>query len=249
MVNKMIETKAQIIKEADEYLVRPQLHEFVEANPKFLRMGESVEVELISPKHEYSDYEKELVHASIITWNEKDYDNFMKFTKKIRKEIMLKAIKNYRLRQFLENFRIVIRISNIPRYMTHQIVRHRRMSFSQEGFRSSDVRMHGVRIPECYGQNEIEDYKKSVKSSFDCYAKMVDSGIPFEEARSVLPMGLLTSIIMSCDLDALIGYLQWRADKNGGAQEEHIFIANKIIEEIKEKDEFAYEILNLFLKF
>ena len=97
-------------------------------------------------------------------------------------------------------------VDNVSRTLTHQLVRTRiGAGYSQESFRILDVRNRDFRIPAtiCGTRANAEPakdysrrYDKVCQAAAKLYGDMVDDGIPFQDARFVMPMGVITSIIV-----------------------------------------------------
>ncbi len=240
----MVKEDLNFIKqEAEDNGITPQIYLGEPVDVKFYTKEESVKVSLISSSHDYQDFITPMFIALSETWNP-DFD-LEAYNEAEKLKYVQKGLKEHRLEQYLENFRLVFKIDGIPRYITHQIVRHRRMSFSQESFRVCDIRKHGVRMPDYIKHNnELSSiYKESVLQSIITYSKLVDEGIPPELARSVVPMGVLTSLTMSTDLGSFIAYLNFRGNKDGLVQEEHYYLAEKLREEFIEKEQSLYKLI------
>lgn len=107
----------------------------------------------------------------------------------------------------LEHEKITVRII-CDRGVTHEIVRHRIASYSQESTRYcnySKDKFDGelTFIKPCYWNEESENYRlweESMKQVEQTYMKMIFSGATPQEARSVLPNSLKTEIVVSMNL-------------------------------------------------
>ena len=107
----------------------------------------------------------------------------------------------------IEHIQVSFAISNISRACSHQLVRHRHMSFSQKSQRY--VREKGqfeYIIPDTIEKNpelkkEFEDFMAQI-SAF--YLRLTEAGILAEDARAVLPNATSTSMVASLNLRELI---------------------------------------------
>lgn len=88
-------------------------------------------------------------------------------------------------------------ISEVTRAFTHQLVRTRTGAYAQESQRTVDVRDAT--------HYELDDviYEAGMIQIKDRYANMIDNGVPVQEARHILPIGIHTSIIAKFSLRAL----------------------------------------------
>lgn len=107
----------------------------------------------------------------------------------------------------IEHIQVSFAISNVSRSCTHQLVRHRHMSFSQKSQRYvKEKGQFDYLIPHTIEKNEelkqkFEDFMKEIS---DKYLEFTEAGIPAEDARAVLPNACATSLVASLNLRELI---------------------------------------------
>lgn len=107
----------------------------------------------------------------------------------------------------IEHIQLTFAISNVSRACTHQLVRHRHMSFSQKSQRY--VKEKGefdYIIPETIKNNpelkkKFEDF---ILKTSELYQDFVNNNIPAEDARSILPNAAASSLVASLNLRELI---------------------------------------------
>lgn len=111
----------------------------------------------------------------------------------------------------IEHEKITVRII-CDRGVTHEIVRHRIASFSQESTRycnySKDKFGNELTfIKPCFwdentkeGKAFFEEWKKSMEFAESQYIKLIEQGAKPEEARAVLPNSLKTEIVVTMNL-------------------------------------------------
>ena len=107
----------------------------------------------------------------------------------------------------IEHIQVTFAINNISRAATHQLVRHRHMSFSQKSQRY--VREKGefdYVIPPAIESNKAlcEKFEKHMQETALLYSQMLESGIKGEDARSILPNAATSSLVTSLNLRELI---------------------------------------------
>lgn len=107
----------------------------------------------------------------------------------------------------IEHIQVSFAINNISRAATHQLVRHRLMSFSQKSQRY--VKEKGefdYIIPQSIEKNpELEtEFENLVKHISDTYQFFISAGIKKEDARSILPNAAASSMVASLNLRELI---------------------------------------------
>ena len=107
----------------------------------------------------------------------------------------------------IEHIQISFAISNISRACSHQLVRHRHMSFSQKSQRYvKEKGQFEYLIPETIENNEELKIKfdEFMSKISDFYLELTQAGIPAEDARAVLPNATSTSMVASLNLREMI---------------------------------------------
>ena len=103
-----------------------------------------------------------------------------------------------------EHQQLTFLISDVSRSLTHQLVRHRLCSFSQQSQRYVEFKsgMFDYVIPKSIQNNEeaLAVFNSAMAADSGYYEKLIDLGIPAEDARSVLPNACATNITMSINL-------------------------------------------------
>ena len=127
------------------------------------------------------------------------------------------------------------------RGVTHEIVRHRLMSFSQESTRYCDYsngKFGGelTFIKPCFWTEDDENFKiwlDSMKILEENYLAMRKNGARPEQARSILPNSLKTEIFMTANLREWRHFLKLRTSSRAHPQMREV--ALKIYEILREK--------------
>ena len=107
----------------------------------------------------------------------------------------------------IEHIQVTFAISNVSRACTHQLVRHRHMSFSQKSQRYvKEKGQFDYLIPPTIEKNpELkEKFVNFMGEISKLYCEFTDAGIPAEDARAVLPNAASTSIVASLNLREMI---------------------------------------------
>lgn len=103
----------------------------------------------------------------------------------------------------LEHAKITVRVV-CDRSISHEIVRHRLASYSQESSRYCSYTGEMIFIKPCFweeGSKEYEVWYNSMKNAEETYIFLVnDLKCKPEEARDILPNSLKTEIIMTMNL-------------------------------------------------
>ena len=107
----------------------------------------------------------------------------------------------------IEHIQVSFAISNVSRACTHQLVRHRHMSFSQKSQRYvKEKGQFDYIIPPTIEKNpEMKLKFENLMSEISkVYGELTDAGILAEDARAVLPNATSTSLVASLNLRELI---------------------------------------------
>ena len=123
----------------------------------------------------------------------------------------------------LEHASFSFAIEGISRACSHQLVRHRMASYSQQSQRY--VKMDGFEyvtpdsIKECnewftLGENvdceALAIYNDLMRKCSEVYGKFVDMGIPEEDARYILPNACKTNIVVTMNARSLMNFFKYR---------------------------------------
>ena len=102
-------------------------------------------------------------------------------------------------------------IEDCSRVTTHQLVRHRTVSYDQESQRFSAATREGVVTPPNIQSNEAayKAYDEALKGVYSAYEKMVAAGVPKEDARYILPSAIKTKLVMTLNARSLM-HLVWQ---------------------------------------
>lgn len=124
-------------------------------------------------------------------------------------------------------------IEKVSRACSHQIVRHRIASFSQQSQRYITVKRLRERIvvPPSVGDSNFEDYNVVIDATSDGYEKLVNNGVPREDARFLLPNATMTSMLLTMDGKSLMHFLGLRTCNR--AQWEVRALADMMLEQLR----------------
>ncbi len=132
------------------------------------------------------------------------YLSFHRYNPPDSTEELIKKVIRKKHHSVLEHASATFRIKGGSRTFTHELVRHRLMSPSQESQRYVEygkTRNFDVVLPPSIEQSEFYDrYLKISEECRDFYSDMVKAGLPKEDARYVLPGGTTSEIVISANL-------------------------------------------------
>ncbi len=119
----------------------------------------------------------------------------------------------------IEHFSITVRVI-CDRGISHEIVRHRIASYSQESTRYCNYHTEKfsneiICIRPCFWKadsKEFEIWKKSMEDAERTYMRLIKMGAAPQEARSVLPNSLKTELLITMNLREWRHFLKLRTD-------------------------------------
>jgi thymidylate synthase (FAD) len=116
----------------------------------------------------------------------------------------------------LEHATATFAVSGVSRACTHQLVRHRLCSFSQKSQRYVSEREAAMVVPESISSSgeALKIFQESTRSTLEAYGKLVETGIPREDARFVLPGAIETQIVLSANLRELRHVIEIRGSRH-----------------------------------
>ena len=140
----------------------------------------------------------------------------------------------------LEHEKVTVRFI-CDRGVTHEMVRHRIASFSQESTRycnySQDKFGNELTfIKPCFWEDGSENmrlWEETMQNIEDTYNKMIAAGAKPEEARSILPNSLKTEIVVTMNMREWRHYFKLRTSPAAHPQIREVSIA--LLKEFKEK--------------
>ncbi len=133
----------------------------------------------------------------------------------------------------LEHACATFRIKNASRAMTHQLVRHRLMSVSQQSQRYVEEENFRYVIPESIAPQDREEYHRDMETIRQMYQKWRQKGLLREDARFVLPNACTSEIVVSANFREWRHILRLRTSKK--AQWEIRIACLHILEILKQK--------------
>ena len=131
----------------------------------------------------------------------------------------------------LEHASYTFAIEGVSRTLTHQLVRHRLASFNQQSQRYVTFKEQPDFIePDTVAANPeaTKVFNQAVQDAFESYHKLVEMGIPAEDARYLLPNACETIIVVTMNIRELLHFFELRCCNR--AQWEIREMADKMLE-------------------
>jgi len=136
----------------------------------------------------------------------------------------------------IEHEKITVRLI-CDRGITHEIVRHRLASYSQESTRYCDYNSRGVKvIKPFFFVSDNEKYQVWLNAMHNCenaYNALIKAGASPQEARSVLPNSLKTEIVITYNLREWRHFFRLRCSNRAHPQMREIAIP--LLQEFKRR--------------
>lgn len=138
----------------------------------------------------------------------------------------------------LEHWSATFTVSGVSRALTHQLVRHRVASFSQQSQRYVDMGRFEYVTPDSISRRRegnvdpyfyLQEYEHLMDEISKLYQGMIIGGIPEEDARYILPNACTTNIVVTMNARELRHFFALRCCER--AQKEIRELANKMLEE------------------
>lgn len=103
-------------------------------------------------------------------------------------------------------------IEGVSRSLTHQLVRHRVASYSQQSQRYVDESRFEHIVPPSVACSEAARnvFEQAMGGANSAYRQLVELGVPREDARYVLPNACETKIVTTMNARALLNFLAHR---------------------------------------
>lgn len=141
----------------------------------------------------------------------------------------------------LEHASYTFAIDGVSRALTHQLVRHRVASFNQQSQRyvKFDDGLEVIKPESVKGSAEIEAvFDEAIKASIEAYGKLLEAGVPAEDARYLLPNAAETKIVVTMNVRELLHFFTVRCCKR--AQWEIHDLADRMLELVRPSAPYVF---------
>ncbi len=128
---------------------------------------------------------------------------------------LLDKVLGYGHESILEHASFTFYVSGISRSCSHQLVRHRIASYTQQSMRYvnlSELDGEDFIIPESVRNKHLAKswFINYLEQTLSCYKKLLNEGIPKEDARYVLPLATPTNIVITMNARELLHFFALR---------------------------------------
>jgi len=159
----------------------------------------------------------------------------------VRMIVSARKIKHFSV---LEHANFTFSIGGVSRALTHQLVRHRVASYSQQSQRyvkmdkptyvmpPSVIEMDNKEGPAWVNTSAPDIFDLMMEDAWENYNILIDMGMKPEDARFVLPNACTTNIVVTMNARELLHFFHLRCSKH--AQWEIRRMANEMLEQCRE---------------
>jgi thymidylate synthase (FAD) len=147
-------------------------------------------------------------------------------------QLLQKLIKNEHLSPF-EHASFTFSIGGISRVCSHQLVRHRIASYTQQSQRYTKLKDIKFVIPESIKKSKEAKaiYEDMLKNAKKAWQELINLNIPYEDARYILPQAVTTNIVLTMNARELLHFFKLRLSQK--AQHEIRLLAEAMLKEVK----------------
>lgn len=140
----------------------------------------------------------------------------------------------------LEHASFTFGIEGISRVTSHQLVRHRLASYSQQSQRYVKAARPEYVTPETIAKDPDKKrrYDEAIKGVYGLYKELTDAGVPAEDARYLLPNAACTKIIVTMNARELLHFFKLRCCER--AQWEIREMAARMLALVKKEAQFIF---------
>jgi len=135
----------------------------------------------------------------------------------------------------IEHVSFTFLIERISRVASHQLVRHRIASYTQQSLRYTKATDYA--LPESLKDDFQSQFY--LNSLFSFYQSLIEKGVKKEDARYVLPNAVTSDIVVTMNARELRHFFILRLDKR--AQEEIRNVAQKMLVVVKKVTKVLFE--------
>lgn len=141
----------------------------------------------------------------------------------------------------LEHVSFTFAIEGVSRVLTHQLVRHRIASYSQQSQRYVKEHDFETILPPSIAARPAarEKFEKLMGEIRGLYTEWTEMGIPAEDARYILPNAAETKIVVTMNARSLLNFFSLRCCNR--AQWEIRILAEKMLQEVKKVAPVLFE--------
>ena len=139
-----------------------------------------------------------------------------------------------------EHVSFTFAIEGISRACSHQLVRHRHCSFSQQSQRYVNMKDAEFVVPYGLKKEENDKIGALINYTMKTYNELIEAGVKQEDARAILPNCCTTNMVMTCNLRELMHICNLRMCSRAQKEVRELvtLMANEVIKVVPEMKEY-----------
>lgn len=186
------------------------------------------------------DPEKTILLAARLCYSDSGIGDLEKKVEEMDSEKFLGRILSMGHTSVLEHANFTFGVEGISRATSHQLVRHRLASYSQQSQRYVKAKRPEYVTPETISRDPEKKrrFDEAVAEAYRLYGELVDEGVPAEDARFLLPNAACTKIIITMNARELLHFFRLRCCER--AQWEIRDMACRMLAEAKRAAPFIF---------
>jgi len=131
-------------------------------------------------------------------------------------------------------------VAGVSRALTHELVRHRIASYTQQSQRYVKITdENSFVIPPTINEKTLKLFKEALSEAMKAYNNLIQAGIPVEDARYILPNATKTTITVTMNGRELLHFFSLRCCER--AQWEIRELAERMVKECKKVAPVIFE--------
>jgi len=126
---------------------------------------------------------------------------------------IIKKVTSFGHHSVIEHAAFTFSLEGVSRSLTHQLVRHRIASYTQQSQRYVKITTDNDEwyvIPPTFDTEKREKFKERMKIISGWYQETIEQGVPGEDARFYLPNATKTNIVVTMNARELIHFFKLR---------------------------------------
>ncbi|MCF7845675.1 MAG: FAD-dependent thymidylate synthase [Candidatus Peribacteraceae bacterium] len=131
-----------------------------------------------------------------------------------KRERLINIVMNGGHLSTIEHASFTFAVEGVSRALTHQLVRHRVASFSQQSQRYvkfKDGKFDFVTPPKIAAHKDLkEKFETKMQELGEFYEEMLEAKVPAEDARAILPNATATKIVFTMNARSLLNFFEHR---------------------------------------
>jgi len=159
-----------------------------------------------------SDPERLCAAAALSCHSEKSMAELIDEISKEEIKSILKETMSRGHMSVIEHASFSFSIKDVSRSLTHQLVRHRLASYSQQSQRYVEIENPSYVMPDTIDQDEKskEEFEEMIEDIWKQYEKFIERGVPEEDARFILPNATTSNITVTMNARELRHFFKLR---------------------------------------